>query len=75
MQWSVRIASKLKVVREKQVRLFFVAKQTLIAYMNGSLPQIALEFGRKAISAHDRPSIDAVEEEAFNSGQQQGGIT
>lgn len=65
------IAAKLKVVREKQVRLFFVAKQTLIAYMNGSLPQIALEFGRKAISAHDRPSIDAVEEEAFNSGQQQ----
>lgn len=61
------IASKVKVVREKQLRLYFVAKQTLIAYMNGSLPQIALEFGRKAISAYDRPSIDTVEEHAMNT--------
>lgn len=61
------IASKLKIVREKQLRVFFVAKQTLIAFMNGSLPQVALEFGRKAISSHDRPSIDAVEEEAMGA--------
>lgn len=61
------IASKLKIVREKQLRVFFVAKQTLIAFMNGSLPQVALEFGRKAISSHDRPSIDTVEEEAMGS--------
>ena len=61
------IASKLKVVREKQLRVYLVAKQTLIAYMNGSLPQIALEFGRKAISAYDRPSIDTVEQEAMNT--------
>ncbi len=61
------IATKVKVVREKQMRLYFVAKQTLIAYMNGSLPQIALEFGRKAISAYDRPSIDTVEEQAMNT--------
>jgi chemotaxis protein MotA len=62
------IASKLKIVREKQLRVYFVAKQTLIAFMNGSLPQVALEFGRKAISSHDRPSIDAVEEEAIGGG-------
>lgn len=62
------IATKVKIVREKQLRLYFVAKQTLIAYMNGSLPQIALEFGRKAISAYDRPSIDTVEEATMNAG-------
>lgn len=56
------IATKIKIVREKSLRKFFVAKQTLIAHMNGSVPQVALEFGRKAIAAHDRPSIDAVEE-------------
>ncbi|MEZ5811865.1 MAG: flagellar motor stator protein MotA [Rhizobiaceae bacterium] len=61
------IATKVKIVREKQLRLFFVAKQTLIAYMNGSLPQVALEFGRKAISTYDRPSIDTVEEQAMNA--------
>ena len=36
--------------------------------MNGSLPQVALEFGRKTISSKDRPSIDAVEESTLNAG-------
>ncbi|WP_024847965.1 MULTISPECIES: flagellar motor stator protein MotA [unclassified Aminobacter] len=56
------IAQKVKMVRDKQNRLYIIVKQTLLAYMNGSLPQVALEFGRKTISAHDRPSIDAVEQ-------------
>ncbi|MEX0955146.1 MAG: flagellar motor stator protein MotA [Rhizobiaceae bacterium] len=62
------IAAKVKVVREKRTRLYTIIKQTLLAYMNGSLPQVALEFGRKTISAKDRPSIDAVEESTLNSG-------
>lgn len=56
------IAGKLKTLRDARLRIFFVVKQTLIATMNGAVPQIALEFGRKAISGHDRPSIDRVEE-------------
>lgn len=55
------IATKIKIVRDKRNRLYVIVKQTLLAYMNGSLPQVALEFGRKTISAYDRPSIDAVE--------------
>jgi chemotaxis protein MotA len=55
------IAQKVKIVRDKKNRLYVIVKQTLLAYMNGSLPQVALEFGRKTISAYDRPSIDAVE--------------
>ena len=65
------VASKLKIVREQNLRIYFVAKQTLIAFMNGAMPQIALEFGRKAISAHDRPSLDQVEEQMMNSGSTQ----
>lgn len=62
------IASQVKTVREKRNRLYVIVKQTLLAYMNGSLPQVALEFGRKTISSHDRPSIDAVEQSTLNAG-------
>lgn len=61
------VATKVKIVRERKNRLFVIVKQTLLAYMNGALPQVALEFGRKTISAHDRPSIDAVEQQTLNS--------
>jgi chemotaxis protein MotA len=61
------IATKIKAVREKNNRLYIIVKQTLLAYMNGSLPQVAIEFGRKTISAYDRPSIDAVEQSTMNT--------
>lgn len=64
------VASKVKVVREKRNRLYIIVKQTLLAYMNGALPQVALEFGRKTISSHDRPSIDAVEQQTLNTGHE-----
>lgn len=68
MSYSVvgPLATKIKVVREKNLRQYFVAKQALIAHMNGSVPQIALEFGRKAISAYDRPSLETVENATLN---------
>ena len=59
------IASKIKTVRGKKARIYTVIKQTLLAYMNGAMPQIALEYGRKTISAKDRPTIDVVEQEAI----------
>lgn len=62
------IATKIKIVREKNNRLYIIVKQTLLAYMNGSLPQVAIEFGRKTISAYERPSIDAVEQSTLNAG-------
>ncbi len=62
------IATKVKTIREKKNRLYVIVKQTLLAYMNGSLPQVAIEFGRKTISSHDRPSIDAVEQSTMNAG-------
>ena len=62
------LASQVKIVRSKQHRLYIIVKQTLIAYMNGSVPQVALEYGRKTISNYERPSIDAVEQEMMNPG-------
>jgi len=66
------IATKVKLVREKRMRLYVVAKQTLLAFMNGAMPHVALEHGRKAISAYERPSIDAVEQATM--GDQAGSI-
>lgn len=62
------ITSQIKAVRTKQHRLYIIVKQTLLAYMNGSVPQVALEYGRKTISSYERPSIDAVEQEMMNPG-------
>ncbi len=55
------IASKIHTVREKKLRLYFLVKQTVLAFMNGAMPPVAVEHGRKMISAYERPSIDQVE--------------
>jgi len=62
------LVANIKAVRDKQNRLYIIVKQTLLAYMNGSVPQVALEYGRKTISAYERPSIDAVEQEMMSPG-------
>ena len=62
------IATKVKIVRSHGVRLFVMVKQTLLAFMNGAMPQVALEYGRKTISSHERPNIDTMEEAVLNGG-------
>ncbi|MDX2264359.1 MAG: flagellar motor stator protein MotA [Hyphomicrobiales bacterium] len=62
------IATKIKIVREKKLRLYVIVKQTMLAFMNGAMPQVALEFGRKTIASYDRPSIDDVEREVMAGG-------
>ncbi len=69
------VASKLRTIREKKMQLYVVVKQTLLAFMNGAMPQVALEHGRKAISAYERPSIDEVEEQTFSAGPSGNGTT
>ena len=66
------LAQKTKVVREKRCRLNIIVKQTLLAFLNGAMPQIALEHGRKTISASSRPSIDAVENQTLAGGAPAG---
>ncbi len=62
------LATKIKVVREKQLRAYVIVKQSLLAFMNGALPQIAVEHGRKTIPSNERPSIDDVESETIAGG-------
>ena len=71
------IATKIKVVRHKQLRLYTLVKQSLLAFMNGAMPQVAVEFGRKTIPAKERPTIDTVENEtSLGGGARQGsGLT
>jgi chemotaxis protein MotA len=59
------IAAKVKTVRQRQLRLFTLVKQSLLAFMNGAMPQVAVEFGRKTIPSRDRPTIDTVENETI----------
>ena len=59
------LAHKIKTVREKKCRLYIIVKQTLLAFMNGAMPQIAIEHGRKMIARGERPSIDVVENETI----------
>ena len=61
------IATKVKVGREKKLRLYIIVKQTLLAFMNGAIPQVALEHGRKTISAYERPTITEVENETMGA--------
>ncbi|WP_439364149.1 flagellar motor stator protein MotA [Bradyrhizobium sp. DASA03005] len=58
-------AIKIKMMREKKCRPYIIVKQTLLAFMNGAMPQIAVEHGRKMISSSERPSIDVVENETI----------
>ena len=62
------LAQKIKVTREKKCRVYVIVKQTLLAFMNGAMPQIALEHGRKTIPAAERPTIDEVENETISVG-------
>ncbi|MBG1233204.1 flagellar motor stator protein MotA [Aestuariivirga litoralis] len=56
------ISAKIKTVREKKVRIYMIVKQTIIAFMNGSMPQVAVEHGRKAVSAYERPTANELEQ-------------
>lgn len=62
------ISTKIKLVRDKQLHLYMLVKQSLIAYMNGAMPQVAVEFGRKTIPSKERPTIDTVENEMSGGG-------
>ena len=64
------ISAKIHVVRTKQLRLYTLVKQSLLAFMNGAMPQVAVEFGRKTIPAKERPTIDTVENETSLGGSQ-----
>ena len=62
------IATQVKIIREKKMRHYVIVKQSLLAFMNGAMPQVAIEHGRKTISAYERPTIDEVEKYTSGGG-------
>jgi chemotaxis protein MotA len=66
------VAQKIKTTREKQARVYVVIKQTLLAFINGAAPQVALEYGRKVIPASERPTIDEVEDKTISGAGSRG---
>lgn len=62
------LAAKVKTSRQKKLRIYVIVKQSLLAFMNGAMPQIAVEHGRKTIPAKERPTIDQVENETIAGG-------
>ncbi|XCD39123.1 flagellar motor stator protein MotA [Candidatus Liberibacter asiaticus] len=59
------LTSQIKSTRLKQHRLYIIVKKALIAYMNGAIPQVAIEYGRKVLPLSERPSIEIVAQEVL----------
>lgn len=57
------IAGQLEQRAEQGGRVYLVIKAVLLASMNGYAPQVAVEFGRKALFSADRPTFLELEED------------
>jgi chemotaxis protein MotA len=55
------IASKMEHIAHEEIKLYESAKATIVASVNGLPPQLAVEFGRKVLFAHDRPTFNELE--------------
>lgn len=56
------ISSELANRAEVEGAFYKMLKTCLMANLNGYAPQVAVEFGRKAIPSHDRPSFQELDE-------------
>lgn len=56
------ISSELGNRAEAEGAMYNVMKTCLIANLNGYAPQVAVEFGRKAVPSHERPGFTEVDE-------------
>ncbi|WP_306605989.1 flagellar motor stator protein MotA [Azonexus sp.] len=57
------VASLLEQKAQESGTIFKTIKMVLLASMSGYAPQVAIEFGRKTLGSHDRPSFSELEEE------------
>jgi len=60
------LATILEGKANESTRVFQTIKITLLASLNGYAPQVAVEFGRKAMEGHIRPSFLELEEYVKN---------
>lgn len=57
------IAGLLEQKGHEGATIYKTIKMVLLASMSGYAPQVAIEFGRKTLGAHDRPTFRELEEE------------
>jgi len=55
------VSSVMRHMAEHEIKLYEAAKASIIASLNGLPPQLAVEFGRKSLFTHGRPTFDEVE--------------
>jgi chemotaxis protein MotA len=55
------MASKMGKAAEEEGHFLHVVRVALIAFLRGSSPQVALEFGRRAVPGHVRPTFQELE--------------
>ncbi|EMS36344.1 flagellar motor stator protein MotA [Candidatus Liberibacter americanus] len=59
------LIEQIKSTRLKQHIPYIIVKKTIIAYINGAVPQVAIEYGRKSLPMYERPSIEIIEQEVI----------
>ena len=64
------LATKIKQVREKQLAALYDDEADPAGLHEWRDAAVALEYGRKTISAYERPTIDQVEEETVGGGSE-----
>lgn len=66
------MASSMKAVYDSELKYFECMKAGILAYMNGYAPAIAIEFARKAVESHNRPTFYELEEAINNLSSPSG---
>jgi len=56
------VAAKAQAVYNAEIKYLYCIKAALLAHMHGSPPAVSVEFARKALHSHDRPTFYEVEE-------------
>ena len=56
------MAASVKALREDEHAYFVCMKAGLIAYLQGYAPAVTVEFGRKVLHSHQRPTFPEVED-------------
>jgi len=55
------MAGKMSKAAEEEGHFYHVIRVALIAFLKGTSPQMAVEFGRRAVPGHIRPSFQELE--------------
>ena len=58
------IAARMHHLAQEEIKLYESVKATIVASLNGMAPQLAIEFGRKSLFTHARPSFADAENKA-----------